>query len=66
MEQDSSTFTPILPTHISPNYPKEPLIFNSQNSSTPYLINNPDTDVYEDNFSKYFDFNPYVSLDSFN
>ena len=55
MSQDGSTFQ----THrnyIFPNYPKEPVIFLylKQYHSTPSLINNPDTDPYQDTFSQFF------------
>ena len=53
MFQDGSTFQ----THrnnILPCYPKEPVIFPyfKQYHSTPSLINNPDTDSYQDTFSQ--------------
>ena len=52
--QDGSTFQTHR-NHILPYYPKEPIIFpyNKHYHSTPSLINNPDTDLYQDTFSQF-------------
>ena len=52
MSQDGSTFQTHR-NHILPYYPKELVIFPylKHYHSTPSLINNPDTDPYQDTFS---------------
>ena len=54
LSQDGSTFQTHR-NHILLYYPKEPVIFLylRQNHSTPSLINNPDTDSYQDTFSQF-------------
>ena len=55
MSQDGSSFQTHR-NHILPYYPKELVIFPylKQYHSTPSLINNPDTDPYQDTFSHFF------------
>ena len=52
--QDGSTFQTHR-NHILPYYPKEPIIFPyiKHYHSTPSLINNPDTEPYQDTFSQF-------------
>ena len=59
LSQDGSTFQTHR-NHILPYYPKEPIIFPyiKHYRSTPSLINNPDTEPYQDTFSR------FSSLDS--
>ena len=54
MSQHGSTFQTHR-NHILPYYPIEPVIFIylKQYHSTPSLINNPDTDTYQDTFSQF-------------
>ena len=54
LSQDGSTFQTHR-NHILPYYPKEPIIFPyiKHYHSTPSLINNPDTDSYQDTFSQF-------------
>ena len=54
LSQDGSTFQTHR-NHILPYYPKEPIIFPyiKQYHSTPSLINNPDTEPYQDTFSQF-------------
>ena len=54
LSQDGSTFQTHR-NHILPYYPKEPIIFPyiKHYHSTPSLINNPDTDPYQDTFSQF-------------
>ena len=54
LSQDGSTFQTHR-NHILPYYPKEPIIFPyiKHYHSTPSLINNPDTDLYQDTFSQF-------------
>ena len=59
LSQDGSTFQTHR-NHTLPYYPKEPIIFPyiKHYHSTPSLINNPDTESYQDTFSR------FSSLDS--
>ena len=54
LSQDGSTFQTHR-NHIIPYYPKEPIIFPyiKHYHSTPSLINNPDTEPYQDTFSQF-------------
>ena len=54
LSQDGSTFQ-THGNHNLPYYPKEPIIFPyiKHYHSTPSLINNPDTDSYQDTFSQF-------------
>ena len=54
LSQDGSTFQTHR-THILPYYPKEPIFFPyiKHYHSTPSLINNPDTEPYQDTFSQF-------------
>ena len=54
LSQDGSTFQTHR-NHFLPYYPKEPIIFPyiKHYHSTPSLINNPDTDHYQDTFSQF-------------
>ena len=54
LSQDGSTF-PTHRNHILPYYPREPIIFPyiKHYHSTPSLINNPDTEPYQDTFSQF-------------
>ena len=54
LSQNGSTFQTHR-NHILPYYPKEPIIFPyiKHYHSTPSLINNPDTDPYQDTFSQF-------------
>ena len=59
LSQDGSTFQTHR-NHIIPYYPKEPIIFPyiKHYHSTPSLINNPDTESYQDTFSHFSSLEP--------
>ena len=59
LSQDGSTFQTHR-NHILPYYPKEPIIFPyiKHYHSTPSLINNPDTESYQDTFSRFSSLDP--------
>ena len=59
LSQDGSTFQTHR-NHIIPYYPKEPIIFPyiKHYYSTPSLINNPDTESYQDTFSHFSSLEP--------
>ena len=59
LSQDGSTFQTHR-NHIIPYYPKEPIIFPyiKHYYSTPSLINNPDTQSYQDTFSHFSSLEP--------
>ena len=54
--------------HILPYHTKEPVVFPYIRNyrSTPSLLNNPDTDCYQDNMSQSFHSNPDSSPEPFN
>ena len=64
MSHDGSTFQ-TKRNRILPYYPKEPVIFPylKRNHSTPSLINNPETDSYQDTFSQFSLLNPKSTSD---
>ena len=59
LSQEGSTFQTHR-NHIIPYYPKEPIIFPyiKHYHSTPSLINNPDTESYQDTFSRFSSLEP--------
>ena len=66
MSQDGSTFQTHR-NHIIPSYPKEPVVFPylRQYHSTPSLINNPDSEPYQDTFSQSTPYDFETPFDSF-